>query len=320
MKLRTLFLSLVFLLALSVASVAQAQDDLCFGLSEEDCNVINEAYANTTPTAFTQTFSIDFLMTGLPDTPDIAFSVSGTGPIMLTEGDIPANFEFLPMSVAFTDFATGEAVSADLSVKLVDGVFYIQDPESEEWAGLNLMEALEDPALAGQLGALGVDPATLSDPDAAMEDLPIDPFATLGALTALTDVEGFLTYSRDGDVFTFVADFAPVLASDEFNEALTQLSQDMEDPSIMQLGALAPVLLDNGVITVQQSVTDGVVTGVAFNTALTLNAGMLAGDPEMAPIDISLDFNVNISELGAMFDITAPENAEMIPLGGAMGG
>lgn len=314
MKLR----ALILILLLAIASVANAQD-ACFGLSEEDCAAINSAY-EAELNSFMMDFSIDFTVTGIPDG-DILFSVTGSGPFemdaaammamaemgsMMVE-DIPVDMA-LTMDVSF-DVPDMGAQSATIGFVMVDNVLYLQDPESGMWAGLDLLEAANDPSLTG---GLPVDPAMFSDPAALGE---MAGMGDMAPFEALLEVPGFISYTRDGDVFNFVADFTSLLTAPEFMSALEAIGEATGDPSIASLGMLAPMILQEGVISVQQTVTDGVVTGLEFNTTALINGAMIDSSLE-APVALDLSFVVNVTDLNQDFDIQPPAEFEMIPLSG----
>jgi hypothetical protein len=306
LKTRTIFMTLLMAVVLMMASVVSAQDvDACFGLDADACAAIAEASANSAAaTSFNQTFSIDFSVTGVPEGEDLMFAVAGEGPVVMNmEQMIPLNFDATMM---VTLPGMGEA---EVMARLVDGIMYVTFEGAESWMGLDLMEALAS-------GDLPIDPTTLmGDPEAAMGALPTE---DLEAFAPLLAVPGFLTYVNDGDVYTFTADLTALISAPEFGTALEAIGEAIGDPSIASLGMLAPMLLSEGTITVTQVVDPALnaVVDLSFDVSAVVDAGMLTGDTEAAPLDINLAFNVALSQVGEAFDIVVPDNVEMQDMGG----
>ena len=305
LKARNLLIMLVLAFTLVMGNLASAQDvDLCFGLDADACATIAEASANSAAaTSFVQDFAINFAVTGTPDGQDITFSVEGSGPVVMAmDQQIPLNFD------AVMDVVLPGDMAASLSARLVDGIMYIQTAEGEPWMGMNLLDA------AAQ-GGLPIDPnALLADPESAMGALPMD---QVEAFLPILQVPGFLTYVSDGDTYTFTADLTALISAPEFSAALESIGEAVGDPSVAQLGMLAPMLLSEGTITVTQVVDPALnaVTELSFDVVAVVDAGMLTGDTEAAPLEIILNFNVVLSEVGGTFDIVVPDNVEMQSMG-----
>ncbi|MCU0514000.1 MAG: hypothetical protein MUE40_15695 [Anaerolineae bacterium] len=314
MKMRAVLMSLLLTIVLLMASVASAQDT-CFGLAEADCTAIAEATNNTlaAASAFTQEFSLSFSVTGIPDSEDLTFNVTGAGPVMMsTASSFPLNLA-LPMNVSFS--VPGQAWEGAVEVRVVDGIAYVQNPENGEWAGLDLGQALSDPSALG----LPVNPADLAGAaDPAALGLDADAMTQIGSLVT---VPGFLTYVRGGDTYTFTANLGTLLQSAEFSQVAQTLSTALaENPDTAQGGmllTLLPMLLSDGIITVVQGVDPSLnaVTDLTFTTDATLNLGMMTGDTSAPPVVISLNFNVRITEVGGTYEIVAPEGAVMQSMG-----
>jgi len=314
MKLRAFALLSVVLLAL-MASISQAQDiDPCLGLAEADCALINEASANTLASAqsFFQDWTIDFTVSGIPDSAPLTFNATGSGPVVLdmASADLPIKFD-QTMNVSFND-GTNSA-NGPVQARIVDGVFYFEFGQG--WQGVNLVEALDDPAIAGQLGVNPEDLLGGQVPGMDTEALG----SALPAILGLVSTPGFLNYSRNGADFTFVADLAALAQSPDFGTALTNLSGALgeQGQQIASIGMILPALLSEGKITVVQTVDEAakIVTGLQFLTNATVNAGMLTGDTAAAPIVVDLKFTVSLSRVNEAFDIVAPEGATLLPLG-----
>jgi len=319
MKFRAIIATLFTTLMLALSSLVSAQDvDLCFGLAQADCDAITAAYA-TEVNSFTQDFSINFSLTGLPAEAggDITFNVSGVGPFAVDlSKELPVEMA-LPMNVSFSGpDGSGEG---SIEIRIVDGFVYIQNPEdTSEWIGVNALEAANDPSLTGGLG-LPLDPASLTEADAEalMADLPIDE-DTLALIDALAAVPGFLAYERAGDTYTFTADVGALITAPEFNQALETIGELTGDPSVASMGMIVPMLLSDGTMQVVQVVDPGsnTVTGLEFYMDATVNGSML--DASLTePIVVNLDFTVQLSDINADFTFEAPANATIMPTGGS---
>lgn len=314
MKLRAFALVSLLMMAM-MASVSQAQDP-CLGLSESDCALINEASTNTLASAqsFFQDWSIDFSVTGVPDSGDIMFKTTGSGPVVLDLANttFPLSFD-QTLSVAFNDGVSGEQTGA-VQARVVNAVMYVEFGQG--WQGIDLAAALSDPSIAGQLPVNPADLASGNIPGLDTEALG----AALPALLQLSQVPGFLSYSRSGADFTFVADLATLAQSPDFSTALTSLSTALgeQGQQVAGLGMVLPMLLSEGKITVVQTVDEAakIVTGLKFIVNASINAGMISGDSAAAPVVVALTFDVKLSRVNEAFDIVAPEGATMLPLGG----
>lgn len=321
MKMRALLLIAALAMLLFAGSLVNAQElDPCFGLSAEDCEYINTASANTLAAAesFFQDISIDFSLTGIPDAGNITFNLTGSGPVVMTMADamdmssVPLNLA-MTMDVAFS--GADESGSGTLEVRLVDNIFYFQNPEDPtQWASIDLAEAQESGATQGL--PVPTDPEAIAGLAEGLD------MTMLAPVMGLFEVPGFLNYVRAGDTFTFTADLGTLFSSEEFTAISETIAEQVEDFTVVLLVSLLPEIVENGVITVTQGVDPAstTVNNLGFNVAATLNAAAL--DPSLSdPITLELDFNVAISQVNEAFEIVAPENAQAIPLDGmGMGG
>lgn len=299
MKTSRMIVAMVMMLVLFVGSLTTAQEvDTCFGLDAEACTTIAEATAATSMAeSFYQNFSIDFVVAGTPDGDDLRFSVVGEGSAALNMmQDFPVNFD-VTMTVEF-----GEG-PVDLSARLIDGMLYVLVAGEDAWLGIDIVQAIES-------GDFPIDLADLfGDADEAMDDLPVDELAGFAPLLA---IPGFLSYVNVGNVFTFTADFTALATAPELMNALEIAGELAGDPTIASLGMLVPMLLREGTITVTQVVDGGIVAELGFGLAFVIDAGMLTGDMSADPLDLSLDFNVALSQINASFDFVVPENVQMM--------
>lgn len=286
---------------MSMAGVAQAQDT-CFGLSASDCAAIASATENTLSTvmSFNQTWSIDFRVSGVPDSADLTFSASGSGPVIIDlMGSFPLSFD-QSITASFNDgFSSGGGATGAI---LKDGILYI-NMGGDMWGSLNLVQALESGEIGGQ--ELPLDALASGD---------IDPEMALGALEAfgdLTTIPGFLNYTRSGDTFTFVADLTRLINDPNFQSGVSNLAMTAgeDGAQIAGLVSLLPMLLSEGKIEVVQQINSAanIVTGLGFNVNASIDPAMLGAGT--TPITITLVFRVDLSDPNGSFDIQAPANA-----------
>lgn len=308
MKARSLVLVLSLVLALIVSSVAQAQDiDTCFGLSEADCEVLTSASGQALMIAenFTMDYGLDVNITGIPDG-DVVFSHSASGPVALDPmADFPLSMNLMTQN-SF-DIA-GDAGEGPVPFAIYEGTLYMQI--DDQWVGMNLIEMMEDPEFADQFGSL-TDPEAMADQLGGMSDM--DP-ATAEQLAGLLSIEGFLTQVRNGDMFEFTADVGALLTAPEFSEALTELAAVDESGMAMGMGMMLPMVLQNGVIQVNQRVNEGLgaVDRVEVYIDATINGALL--DPELEePIVIDFNFWVELSALNeSPVTFEVPADVEMM--------
>jgi len=297
------------LLALLIATVGavSAQDMSCLNLSADDCAYINTASANTATalgSAFTQTFTIDATVSGIPDQADATFHADGTGPIVENPAstDVPVNFSST-INASFS--GNGDSGDVATEVRLVDGVLYYMDPSDKVWKGVKLQDVMANM----QNNPMMPNPSTFDPSKLGLDE------TDMTALMELPKAEGFLDYSRDGETFTFTADIGALLKSGEWTKFSTQIAPKLQkNPDTAQfsmvLGVL-PMLLSSGTIKVVQVVDPSVnaVTELGILIDGEVNAGMMSGDSSAKPVVLSFAFNVKLSDLGGSFTVEAPADA-----------
>lgn len=323
MKVRAVVISILALVLLLSGAVITAQDsgaDACLGLSPEDCQLINTASMNTFASAqsFNQNWEINFSVTGVPDSPPISFNATGVGPVVL---DLAAAGDGIPISVqqdinVNMSSPDGDE-SATLVATLVDNIFYIE--MDGEVQGVDLMEAMNAAESGAFDGFLPVDPAAMmEDPTSAMgEDMDMEAMMGLTSeLAALSEIEGFLSYTRDGSTFNFTADLGTLISAPEFMQAMSAIGEASGDPESAQMAAMLPMMFDTAVMTVQQRVDEAnmIVNGLTVTLDATIDPMMITGEAEGEPVVITFLFNVDLSDINNEFSITAPANATLIPL------
>jgi hypothetical protein len=314
MKIRTLVVAMLVALLTMAASAVNAQDT-CFGLAADDCTAIGEASANTAAaSSFHQSFTLDFSITGIPGG-DVTLNVTGEGPVAGSDSAaFPLNFS-TDVTVAATTPDGDQNIT--LALRAIDGILYIQDPASEQWAGMDIAQAMSNPQVLG----LPIDPAQLADPAGAM-GLDAEALgASLPSLMALAETPGFLTYTRDGDTYTFTADIGLLLKAPEYSAAATSLGEAFSgNPQTAQFASMLPLLpmvLNEGKIVVTQVVDPelNAVTGLGLDITGVVNSAMAGGDASAAPINLNFSLAIELSQLDGEFTFEVPEGAQMMPMG-----
>lgn len=340
MKIRSTFITVLAFLALVIGGAVQAQDDMgfdpCFGLAEADCAVINEASANGLGDAesFTLDVSIDFagdelgalfgLVGGFAPDMDLGaiaelnaatFTFDGSFNVVMGGEDTSDNLAG-SFTTAFSRNGEAPTVFA-FDVIIADDLLYLNDGNG--WQSVDLERLSENEALAGGMDMLGMD----SDGD--MEDMDdedmeagddmlagIDMEGLVGIIGIL-DLPGFLSYERMGDDFAFNVDFSVLqqLLEEENEDLLNELviTASEIDPSFAFFIPLLPTLINDGNIYVNQTVDPelNIVTGLDFNTDLTLALGILEGNPNLTTVNLETSFD--FSNIDAVTATEAPADA-----------
>jgi len=310
MKLRTFLQTSIVALLVAMTGLVSAQDMTCLNLSAADCEYINTAAENTAATltsSFHQAFTIDVVVSGVPDSENVEFHVKGDGPVVANESapsGVPVDFAST-VDVNYTDGKTPTAVTTE--VRLVGGVIYFLDPSDSKWKGVKL----EDAVASAENNSMVPDPTTFDPASLGLDE------ATLSSLMSLTEAEGFLDYSRDGETFTFTADVGALLKSAEWTKFTTEIAPKLQQnpdtaQAAMMLGVL-PMLLSDGTFKVVQVVDPATNTVSELSILIdgTVNAGMMSGDSKAAPIVLKASFDVKLSDVGGSFTIEAPADAEI---------
>lgn len=311
MKVRTLLKTSFAALLIASVGLVSAQD-MNFGLSAEDSAYLATASENGLAllgSSFQQDFTIDATIAGIPDSEDVVLHVDGTGPVVASDNaDVPLNFA-LTMNVNANDGTN--TTDTSLEVRLVDGIVYVQDPESGKWAGVKVQDALAQ----AESNPMVPNPTTFDPSSLGLDE------ADMAALMELPNAEGFLSQVRDGETFTFTADVGALLKSAEWAKVSASLAPKLQQnpdtaQGAMMLAAL-PMLLSEGTIKVVQVVDPSVnaVTELSILVDGAVNAGAMTGDTSAAPITLSFAFNVKVSNVGGEFTIEAPADAEIQEIG-----
>jgi hypothetical protein len=311
MKLRTFLQTSLVALLVAMTGLVSAQESDCLNLSAEDCAYLNTAAANTTAaltSSFQEAFTIDLNISGIPESDDVVLHVDGNGPVVANEdapGGVPLDFA-ATINITANDGKTDS--NTTLEARLVDGVFYFQDPSDDnKWKGVKIEDAMS----AAEDNPMVPNPTTFDPASLGLDE------ETMNSIMDLTKTEGFLDYSRDGETFTFTADVGALLKSSEWTNFTTEIAPKLQQnpdtaQAAMMLGVL-PMLLSDGTIKVVQVVDPSInaVTELSVLIDGTVNAGMMSGDSSAKPVVLSFNFNVKVSDVGGSFTIEAPADAEI---------
>ncbi len=231
-----------------------------------------------------------------------------------------------------------------LSLRMVDGIGYINldklaelDPSGDlprGWQGLDIA------TLVGQALAQQTD---------MLEDMP-NMGTSMDAMSMFADPEfinRYITVTRAADVtvegqsaavFNMSIDLGALFSDPAYQEMLLGQIQSMTDsmgssdmPSQSDLDdimKLYSTLFDGFVFNTTQTIglDDHYVyqAGMTLDWALDFSSmGAAFGEtssPKMPPININFDFQASLSQFNNAPEISAPEDAEMVPLGDLMGG
>ncbi|PJF30321.1 MAG: hypothetical protein CUN52_04260 [Phototrophicales bacterium] len=298
--------------------------DLCFGLSQADCAVINNATANmATVTSFVQTFTLNVEMSGfeMPDMSNsMSFQVTGSGPVSLTSTGLNLN---LPMT------ATIGGMPAEVGFHVVDDVVYLALPEgvigiqgATELAAAFLGDTLGS---ADALGSMG----SMLSPDMLLSFLPVNDYIT-HVRQADTSVMG-MTLSP----FVFSADISGMINSPEVSMLISSIGPmlggmggaDVPAEVGAALQALPTLLqsLNLKFDATQYVGSDNYIHKLTFNFNFAIDpttlAGMVPGGiPGVTgPITMAIKFDVELTEINQPQTITAPEGATIFTAEQLMG-
>jgi hypothetical protein len=315
---RKILLAVLLIFALSLGSVAMAQDTECLGLPAAECALLEEsnaAMAGITSAAFD--FSLAISDGGAP-MPMLSGSgrFNGEGisvdPMALTETSDPAAIigalsGVIPMLNAELNLdLSGAGMPLQLNLLLVDGVGYLnfgalsmllggsealtQMGLPTEWGGLDLVDTLTNlaPMMEGMSGEMGDMGATEMDPaqaEALGENMLQYVTAAAVAGTGTTD-------------FVYTVDLAGILSDPAFAEMVTEQieAQGMSQAEAEEaLGAL-----QNGSASLTMTVNnDSKFIERLFVSLVFTVEGETAG----------IEFTTNVSGHNATAPVAAPAGA-----------
>ena len=345
MKTRLLTAVMVFVLAMSLAPIASAQNSTCYNLSEEDCALIDAAFANTADiTSFAQTFSLDFellnlellqfFQLGLP--PGFTLNVDGIG-VFSTLPEDPAAEPVLALDM-LVDIDDTLAPVTDVEVPLViaDGMVYLPGDGEIVALPFDTLGGVDVPMVGG---LLPIDPEELANSDPATFGELLPPDLGMALNPSGTDISFAADYVRLDDVelmgqtmypFQFTLDIGSMLNSPEFLQFVQALAPALgsmgeeANPMMGMVVQLIPTLLSgvssDMVVTQYVGADDNYIHKLTFDLTFeidlsVLTAGSVGNDnTTIPPLTANILFDVEISDINAPVEVTAPEGArELTP-------
>lgn len=304
----------VFTLLLAVVPASFAQD-MTFGLSQDDYNALisaTEATAAATSAQFT--FSANLAAAGEDSTG--ALDLTGTGAFDSTAGA----FQLAINGQADMGDGSGQTpISAELRV--VDGSLYAQVPAmlGPQWLVLSPEELGQ--MTEGMTASLPFSPDALASGDTSGMAGMSDAMMALATLQP----EQYIAMTRNGDQFTTTLDITGLLGSEQVQAAIRSgieanademESSGMSEAEINEMLANLPAALAGTTATLDQYVTDGMVSRVVLNLALNVDPSVLGETGEAA--SLALNFDLSLSGFNQPVTVAAP--ADAVPLSQMMGG
>jgi hypothetical protein len=297
-------LTLIALIAgLPLSALAQdGENALCGGLSPEDCELLLTAQGNmATVTSFAipaMTISFSFN----DGTQTTAFSMNGSGEIMLPESGS------LLVHLLLTDIVmepASEDVPSELEVILNDTMGYVL--YNGEWYGEELSE--EDQAQVAEIAGM-TDVSSLGSADSGLD--------LSGVVTTARgeDVDGMAAFKTDLDVAGLLTAVlsSPMLGEVLGEEQAAELGLGELSPEDMaMMGMMFAPLLADTTISFEEWVglDDMYLHKLALNVALSIDLSMFGGEGS-SPLTGGLVVEIGMDNFNETFEVTPP--AEYRPM------
>ena len=365
MKSRLLLCLLIGLLVLGILPVV-AQDDSenplaqlnCLDLSEADCALVGGMPEHGDLNSFSLEFNFsksagnaeDLAIPGLGD----AISVNGTGTVAIDHAamteDNPMGGIAASVNVDSSTTTSDGTQAKHVSVVVVDGNLYIQNPDTGEWMGTSLLDLMKTPNAIPGMSFMGM-------------SIPMDQFMGLGQqgmgmmggdeaettpspmgdfqLSDILSLPGFISQSRGADetldgqtmyAFTYTADLSVLLSNKDVQTAISDMFSNMgagasDNPMMGQMGAMMPVILQNttGTVTVTRWVgaDDHFIHHLALDVEVSIDlfgGGSTSSDSTpIPPITFSITADATLHDINQAAAPTAPEGATVVPASEFMG-
>jgi hypothetical protein len=341
-----LLLAIVALMAvapLASARTANAQDDMCFGLSAENCALfaaVPEGEGAAKLGSFVMDYSVTAKVTGTGEN-DVDFSVKGSGPFAIDPSAMSASASN-PMA-ALGGLTTQQTMSASLTAegktqkgtfefRIVGGKLYFMGDMATQnkWMSLDLAAAISQYGsmasgmMGGGSGASNPAMAALNDPE------------LLAAISNLPKVPGFIKAERKDDIdiggvksaqFVVNFDFLALVKSKEFTPILKAAMKssgsgtEMTDQQLTQFVGLAQTFLKDTKFSITRYVSaeDKMPRGLGINFSMKIDeaSAAMAGMAGSKGLDINFTFDVKLSKLGEKVTVEPVKDAQEVPMGGA---
>jgi hypothetical protein len=322
-----------FQMDFGMSDIPEFDGDINFSLSGDGAYAFDEATLSAMMASPADMMEMMQNMENLPQmVQDILKGISADANVVLTlPQNLPDMDRPLPGKVGF-------------SVRMVDGIGYINldklaelDPSGDlprGWQGLDIA-TLAGQALAQQSDSLN------NMPNMGMNMDMMGMYANSELVNkhiTVTRAEDVTVDGQSAAVFNMSVDLGGLFSDPAFQEMLvgqiesmteSMDSNDMPSPSDMDdILKLYSTLFDGFVFNSTQTI--GLDDHYVHQTAMTLDwaldlssMGAAFGGSSsnrIPPINISFDFKANLSQFNNAPEITAPEDAQMVPLDELMGG
>jgi hypothetical protein len=312
----------------------------CVGLSDADCAIVQGALENTaTIKSFNQSFIFSFSISNASQIVkgvDTSVSAQGSGTVAVDHAKMADEpYEAFSMSMDASGKSTdsnGEQ-SGDASFVIVDGNLYLKNSRTGEWRGAALDDLAQHPE-AITFSFMGMPVSQMMQMGAGMSMMGGDGTPTVFGLDSmkLLETPGFLSQERlpddtiDGQtmaVFAYTADIGALLSNPDVQEAFAAMSDTGADAGsdnamAQQMALMLPVLLQSTTGTVKLTrwigADDGLPYRVTVDASAAVDLGIKSGTgTPVPPIEVNLDFAIDLSDINSAAAPTAPADAKIVP-------
>lgn len=304
------------LLVLVPASMAQDQN---FGLSAEDMAVLNSANAATAAATSAQfTFLMNLAATSEDSTAVI--DLTGTGSF---DQDAAGETIFQLSLSGNADMGEDGEMPINADLRVVNGSLYFMAPAL---LGPQWLEVTPD-ELGAMTSGMGFDPAALASGDmSSLEGMEgMEGFGDAMSALASLKPEEYVTMSRNGDQFTTTVDLTGLLSSEAFQSFIrSSIAENadameesgMSEAEINELMTGLPTALQGSSLTLDQYVTDGMISRTVLTAALNVDPSAIGQEGDAG--SLALTFDINLSGYNQDYPVEVPEGA--VKLSEMMGG
>ena len=301
----------VFALLLTLVPASFAQD-MTFGLSQDDFNALTAANAATAAATSAQ-FSFTANLAAAGEGSTGALDLTGTGAFDSAAGVFQLSLD----GTADMGDGSGETpVSAELRV--VDGSLYAQIPAmlGPQWLQITPEELGE--MTEGMTASLPFSPDALASGDmSGMEGM--EGMGDVMMALATLQPEDYISLTRNGDQFSAVVDVTGLLGSEEIQAAIRSsvaanaeemAESGMSEAEINEMLASLPAALEGTAVTLDQYVTDGMISRTVLNLALNVDPAAIGQEGEAG--SIALSFDNSLSGYNQPVTVAVPEGAMLL--------
>lgn len=295
-------LILTLLLALVPGAGAQGQT---FGLSPEDAAALSSAAAATAAATSAQ-FNFVVNLTYAAGGDSTAANITGFGAYDRSNPDSPV----FSLTVNGTADANGEQTPINAEVRMVNGSLFVNSP----MMGLPTWLELSASDVSSFSQMLPVDPTALEGnlPATGGNDMGL---GAIGSMLSSIRAEDYVRMTRNGDQFTTSVDVNGLLSSPDVQDAIVQFMEANQSDSstgtspeeLRQLLAQLPQAMQGTVLTLDQYVTNGMITRATFTLSLTVDPSLIGEQGE--PGSLALTFDLSFSGFNQPVTVEVPADA-----------